>query len=89
MNTKQLYWVADGGHEWLAVPASLADNVRGISPYSYISPNGRTAYLEGDLDAALFLEHYQLAGLPETAFSATQIWEDDCPVRKYPHYYKH
>lgn len=44
----------DAGHEWLAVPvAEVEESGIEVSGYSY--RNGDMAYLEGDLDAGLFM----------------------------------
>ena len=57
---KTYIWAIDAGHEWLAVRKSeleelgIADQ---ISAYSY--QKGSTAYLEGDCDAARFLDAYR------------------------------
>lgn len=83
MNTKRFYWVADSGHEWLAVPQFMARQVSGISSFSYISPTGTTAYLEGDCDAALFFAHYELDG---AELGETKLYETKAPCRNYPRY---
>lgn len=83
MNTKRLYWVADCGHEWLAVPEFMARQVSGISSFSYISPTGTTVYLEGDCDAALFFAHYELDG---KELGETKLYETKAPCRNYPSY---
>lgn len=49
---------ADSGHGWLAVPMSYLRDwelVSKITPYSYKSKDGETAYLEEDMDAATFV----------------------------------
>ncbi len=83
MNTKRLFWVADSGHEWLAVPNFMARQVSGISSFSYISPTGDIAYLEGDCDAALFYAHFELDGVE---LGATKLYERLAPCRNYPSY---
>ena len=83
MNTKRLYWIADCGHEWLAVPTFMARKVSGISSFSYVSPAGTIAYLEGDCDAALFIEHYELDG---AEYGAPKVYENQAPCRNYPRY---
>ncbi len=51
-------FTSDPGHGWLRVPVSelkemgIADK---ISPYSYISENGRFAYLEAHRDFMMFM----------------------------------
>ena len=53
-------FTSDPGHGWLRVPVAelkemgIADK---ISPYSYISENGRFAYLEEDRDFSTFIMH--------------------------------
>ena len=81
MNTKRLYWMADSGHEWLVVPGFMARKVDGISSFSYISPTGTTAYLEGDCDAALFIAHYELDG---AELGAPKVYENQAPCRSCP-----
>lgn len=83
MDTSKIYWVADSGHEWLAVPLCQARKVSGISSYSYMSPAGRIAYLEGDCDAPLFIEQFELDGVK---FGAPKIYENQAPCRNYPAY---
>ena len=56
---KTYIWAVDAGHEWLAVKQqeltdlNIADK---ITEYSYIK--GETVYLEGDCDAATFIQAY-------------------------------
>jgi len=83
MDTKRLYWVADCGHEWLVVPAFLARKISGISSFSYISPAGTTVYLEGDCDAPLFIEQFELDG---KELGTPKVYETKAPCRKYPSY---
>ena len=48
---------SDPGHGWLAVPMDVLKHLgieRAITPYSYISRSGKTAYLEEDVDGPLF-----------------------------------
>ena len=50
----------DPGHGWLAVPVDELFNLgiaHLISRYSYLSKNGKTAYLEEDCDAQIFMRH--------------------------------
>lgn len=57
---KQYNFYADPGHGWLAVPIVdiLAFNLQDqITPCSYMK--GKTAYLEEDNDAGLFVEAYK------------------------------
>ena len=79
----KLYWMADGGHEWLVVPLSLARKGPGISTFSYQGPG--LAYLEGDCDADLFLAHYGID--PATVDAPSEhYYEDDAPCRSLPSY---
>lgn len=50
------YWLIDDRHGWLvlSVSAVLASHA-GITRFSYVSPDGRLAYLEEDVDARAFL----------------------------------
>lgn len=49
------YWVSDPGHGWLVVPrADVQASGAEISSYSFLSRDGRTAYLEEDADAPAF-----------------------------------
>ena len=57
---KTYIWAVDAGHEWLAVRKSELEQLgiaHQISAYSY--QKGSTAYLEGDCDAARFLDAYR------------------------------
>ena len=83
MDTKKIYWVADCGHEWLVVPAKQARKISGISSFSYISPAGTIAYLEGDCDAPLFIEQFELDGVE---FGTPKVYENKAPCRNYPQY---
>ena len=49
----------DAGHGWLEVPMQYLKDLnilKDISGYSYKSYDGKTAYLEEDLDASVFLD---------------------------------
>ena len=83
MDTSKIYWVADSGHQWLAVPLSQARKISGISTCSYMSPAGTTAYLESDCDAPLFIEQFELDG---AEFGTPQVYETKAPCRSYPSY---
>lgn len=51
----------DPGHAWLAVPFTLLHELaiaESITPYSYVSRDRRTAYLEEDCDATVFVFAY-------------------------------
>lgn len=50
----------DPGHGWLAVATwMLAELQIAVSPYSYISRDGKTAYLEEDLDMTTFWKAFE------------------------------
>jgi hypothetical protein len=50
------YWLIDDRHGWLVVPlSSVLASDADITRFSYVSPNGRLAYLEEDVDARAFL----------------------------------
>ena len=78
-------WIVDPGHAWLQVPASKANQVPGISTFSYLSPDGKTAYLEHDCDAGRYLEHFGIDGSTLTS----RVLNDDAPCRNYPSYQNH
>ena len=47
----------DGGHSWYAVPkAAVLASKASVSPYSYVSADGKTVYLEEDCDYGAFLK---------------------------------
>ena len=58
--SKTYIWATDAGHEWLAVKRTeltsmgIADKITG---FSYVK--GATVYLEGDCDAATFINAYR------------------------------
>ena len=81
--SKKTEWQADGGHAWLVVPMAEARKVAGISSFSYVSPDGRTAYLEEDCDAALFISHYDIA--PDS-IAMGRYFDGDAPCRGYRRY---
>ncbi|MGZ5078631.1 MAG: hypothetical protein ACXWHZ_03690 [Usitatibacter sp.] len=58
----------DPGHGWLAVPTAelrALHIVDKISGYSYLSRDGKTAYLEEDCDLSTFAEAKGWKRLPE------------------------
>lgn len=76
-------WIADSGHEWLAVPIAMARKVKGISEYSYVNPREGMAYLEGDCDAALFITHYNLT---QDDMTVGRYYDGDAPLRNFRRY---
>jgi hypothetical protein len=83
---KTYIWAIDAGHEWLAVRKSeledlgIADQ---ISAYSY--QKGSTAYLEGDCDAARFLDAYRAKYGVEAKTKEGKRW-DTQPCRSFEQY---
>jgi hypothetical protein len=66
MQSQTFNFHADPGHGWLEVPAALVRELgiaAQISAYSYISQDGRTAYLEEDCDAYKFVQAARAAGI--------------------------
>jgi len=83
---KTYIWAVDAGHEWLAVKKQelvelgIADQ---ISAYSY--EKGTTAYLEGDCDAALFIDAYKQKNGVEPKTKQGKTW-DVQPLRRFARY---
>ena len=83
---KTYIWAVDAGHEWLAVKMNELVNLdiaHKISSYSYMK--GGTAYLEGDCDAALFIDAYtaKFGHAPKT--KQGKVW-DRQPCRSFAQY---
>lgn len=83
---KTYIWAVDAGHEWLAVKLKelVELNIEHkITEYSYVK--GGTVYLEGDCDAAVFIEAYtQKHGVaPKT--KQGKYW-DRQPCRSFARY---
>lgn len=82
-------WVIDPAHEWIRIPLSIARRIDaadkanggdGISSFSYI--NGTHAYLEGDCDAQLFFDQWNItAGESERLAAAAIVLDKLSPVR--------
>jgi len=52
----------DPGHAWVAVPMDYVRMLgidQKITPYSFISDSGKTAYLEEDIDAGIFIDAWE------------------------------
>ena len=87
MKTFMLY--SDPGHGWLRVKMSEIDalGIRDkISTYSYVSKDGRFAYLEEDMDAVTFCEAFR-AAYPGVEFrSKESISNSRSRIRNLPSY---
>lgn len=82
--TLKLYAHCDAGHSWLAVKKDLLNSLgiaEKISRCSY--QKGKTAYLEEDCDAMLFIDAAKKAGY-EITFKESH--RDYSPVRRYDCY---
>jgi len=83
---KTYIWAVDAGHEWLAVKQkelvqlNIADK---ISSYSYVK--GGTVYLEGDCDAAEFINAYKQKHGVEPKTKQGKHW-DRQPCRSFARY---
>ena len=83
---KTYIWAVDAGHEWLAVKKQeLVDLgiANDISSYSY--QKGGTAYLEGDCDAARFIDAYKARHGVEPNTKQGKYW-DRQPCRSFAQY---
>lgn len=83
----KLEFLADPGHGWLEVDMAHVRRLgidQDITPYSYISRDGLTAYLEEDCDAPRFIEACRKAG------TALELREHHCNgesfIRRLPSY---
>ena len=83
---KTYTWAVDAGHEWLAVKISelvelgIQDD---ITEYSYVK--GGTAYLEGDCDAATFINAYTAKNGTAPKTKQGKVW-DVQPLRRFARY---
>ena len=62
MGTKSYKFYSDSSHGWVAVTRKELEKlgiINKVSGYSYISPSGKTIYLEEDCDATLFVKAKQ------------------------------
>lgn len=77
----------DPGHGWIKVPVTeLVDLgiAEQITTYSYLSPSGKFAYLEEDMDAGTFLQAKRSRG---DEFSIdNRHCNRPSSIRSYPHY---
>lgn len=54
----RMSWIQDSAHEWLVVPLKDAKEcIDKLTSYSYKDEAKGLAYLEGDFDAATFLDY--------------------------------
>lgn len=88
MNLGRRYTViSDPGHAWCQVPMAILEELGikdKITPYSYISWSGKTAYLEEDVDAVTFVEALTSRGIE---FKQHLVYAQDySKVRKLPGY---
>lgn len=82
MNTFR--FIEDPGHGWLEVPVTLLKELgitEQISGYSYL--NGAFAYLEEDVDMAVFLKAMAARG---RTVERVELFQDPTPIRGYPSY---
>ncbi len=75
----------DPGHAWLEVPVALLHELgisEDISSYSYVQ--GKSAFLEEDLDAGTFIAAYRdgYGSLP----LIQESFSENTPIRSYPSY---
>lgn len=93
---KRYKFHADPGHGWLEVPVAelaalgIADKV---SAYSYVSRDGKTAYLEEDCDVTLFVDakmsdnDYRAWWNNNTmTVSHDRVGDPECFIRRLPSY---
>jgi hypothetical protein len=80
---------ADPGHGWAKVPVQMLVTLgidQDISPYSYLSSDGRHAFLEEDLDLGTFIFAVKAKGyVVEFRFHHT---DNPSRIRNYPGYQK-
>ncbi len=83
--SKPIQWYADPAHEWLAVPLALVKALgiaERVSTCSYVDHLVGVAYLEGDCDAALFIEAVEKLG---QNLDVTHL-DGDCYIRDLPRF---
>ena len=83
---KTYIWAVDAGHEWLAVKMNelIELNIQHkISAYSYVK--GSTVYLEGDCDAAEFIQAYRAKHGVDPKTKQGKVW-DVQPLRRFARY---
>ena len=87
MNVK---WYSDAGHEWLGVHGNALAFVglreKDLSPYSYRFGSESIPdlyFLEGDCDAAFFIEYAAKAGWT-LKYETEKVYGEENPIRKLP-----
>src|SRR3954451_22562824 len=76
------YWLIDDHHGWLVVPLSaVVASGADITRFSYVSPDGRLAYLEEDADARAFLTAARIARGTATKWQIKRVKRARC--RRY------
>lgn len=82
-----VFW-EDPGHGWLEVYKSALDFLgisEKITPYSYISNDGKIAYLEEDQDAGVYIEAIEARGIP---FQYHRKYEENIFIRNLKSFQK-
>ena len=82
-------WYTDAGHGWLRVETAQIFElgvVDQISPYSYLSPDGKFAYLEEDSDATPFIEAYGRDKYEAEGSAMPDQYSHRSHIRDYPDY---
>jgi hypothetical protein len=77
------YWLIDDSHGWLVVPFSaILASGADITRFSYVSPDGRLAYLEEDTDARAFLVAARIERTTAAKWPIKRVKRAQC--RRYP-----
>lgn len=77
------HWLIDDRHGWLVVPLSaVVASGADISRFSFVSPDGRLAYLEEDCDARAFLVAGRIERSIATMWPIKRVKLAQC--RRYP-----
>jgi hypothetical protein len=76
----------DPGHGWVEAPVALLAELgiaSKITPYSYVSHDGKIAYLEEDCDAGVLMQAVKARG---DTVEIQEAFADPCFVRGLPGY---
>lgn len=80
----------DSGHGWLRVPARMIESLYlkdKITGYSYQSKDGKTVYLEEDMDATTFLDKMKEYGYSQEDLTIKSIDDGERSfIRNLPSY---